>query len=113
MKTLKLIDRYLRILEQDAQIDASAVEQPDATDINTQPEEQEVRPLSSEGEKYLVNLLVQAFAHTPTDQELNIVDSINQEVGQTNPRDVAETIQQLLNNTQEDFERTIDTIDKQ
>lgn len=110
MKTLKLIDNYIKLLEQDVGAD---LQEPDATDVSTQPEEQEVRPLSSEGEKYLVSLLVQAFAHTPTDQELNIVDAINQEAGETNPKDVAETIEKLLNNTREDFKKTIDTLDKE
>ncbi len=113
MKTITLIDKYLKLLEQDVQLPDEQLNQADATDIETQPVEQEVKPLSSEGEKYLVNLLVQAFAHTPTDQELNIVDAINQEAGQSNPKDVAETIEKLLNNTSENFIKTIDRIDKQ
>lgn len=112
MKTLELIDKYFQLLEQgEQQLDQTAPA--DATDIATQPEEQEVRPLSSEGEKYLVKLLVQAFVHTPSDQEINIIDALNQEVGETNPKDVAEAIEKLLNNTREDFKNTIDAVDRE
>jgi hypothetical protein len=116
MKTLKLIDKYIKLLEQDAQAMPQQPEQaaqPDATDVATQPEEQEVRPLSSEGEKELVMLLVQAFAHAPTEQELKIVDAINQELSETNPKEVAETISKLLNSSSTGDQQMIDRIDKQ
>lgn len=106
MKTLKLIDRYLRIIEQDVQQPA----QVDATDMETQPE---VTPLSTEGEKALVSLLVQAFAHTPTARELQLVDAMNQELGQTNPKDVADAIEKLLSVSNTGDQEMIDRIDKE
>ena len=113
MKTIKLIDRYLKLLEQDAQPGVSSSEPVDATDIASQPDEPEVKPLSSEGEKFYLNLLVKAFAHAPTEQEINIVDSLNQEMGDTSPRTVAEEILKLLNTTPSSMQKTIDIIDKQ
>lgn len=109
MKTLKLIDKYIRLLEQDAQQPVEI----DATDLESQPAKPEVAPFTPEGEKSLVALLVQAFAHTPTSRELSTVDAINQELGQTNPKEVAETINTLLNSSSTGDQAMIDRIDKE
>lgn len=114
MKTLKLINNYLRILEQGEDLTGGApAEAPDATDVATQPEEPETQPLSSEGEKFYLDLLVKAFVHSPTEQEINIVDTLNQEMGDNKPRSVAEEILKLLDTTPTSMQSTIDTIDKQ
>lgn len=115
MKTLKLIDKYIKLLEQDAQAMPQQPEQapqPDATDVATQPEEPEVRTLSSTAEKELVMLLVQAFSHAPTPQELEIVDAIDQEFKDTNPKEVASAIADLLGSTSTGDQQMIDRIDK-
>jgi hypothetical protein len=119
MKTLKLIDKYIRLLEQDMQpvpqqSDQTAEAPPvDATDVATQPEEPEVLPLTSMGEKRLIMLLVQAFEHSPTEQELEIVDAIDLEFKETNPKEVVSTILRLLNSTSTGDKEMIDRIDNQ
>jgi hypothetical protein len=114
MKTLKLIDNYLRILEQGEDLTGAApAEAPDATDVATQPEEPETQPLSSEGEKFYLDLLVKAFVHKPTEQEINIVDTLNQEMGDAKPRSVAEEILKLLDTTPTSMQSTIDSIEEQ
>jgi hypothetical protein len=116
MKTLKLIDKYIKLLEQDAQAMPQQLDQatqPDATDVATQPEEPEVQPLSSTAEKRLVMLLVQAFQHAPTPQELEMVDAIDLEFRGTNPKEVAAQIENLLANTSTADRRMLDRIDKE
>ncbi len=116
MKTLKLIDKYIKLLEQDAQAmpqQPDQAAQPDATDVATQPEEPEIRPLSSVAEKGLVMLLVQAFQHAPTPQELEIVDAIDLEFRDTNPKEVAAQIKNLLGSTSTGDEQMINRIDKE
>lgn len=109
MKTLKLIDRYLHILEQGEPLPADATA--DATDVTTQPAPApETLPLSSEGEKYLIDLLVKAFAHSPDAEELKIVDTINQQYKDQNPKEVAETIQKLLAGGTEEFESSLNKL---
>ena len=51
MKTLKLIEQYKALLEQDADLESV-----DATDVVEQPEVPVT--LTAEGERYLVDLLV-------------------------------------------------------
>jgi len=105
MKTLKLIDRYLHILEQDEPLPV------DATDVTTQPAPApETLPLSSEGEKYLVDLLVKAFSHSPDAEELKIIDAINQEYKEQNPKEVAEAIEKLLAGGKEEFQNVLNGI---
>lgn len=102
MKTLNLINKYFKIIEQDEQAPS------DATNVVT-PEDtpQEVQPLTSEGEKLLIDLLIKAFAHSPDDNELNIIDTIQQQYLESNPKEVVATIQQLLNGSKEEFINTI------
>lgn len=191
MKTLNLINRYLKILEQGESLEVAndfttPPDTADATDVTTQPEEQEAsasssegekfysdllvqafaypaserereivsstyerikkrdpraivgkiqillgippnsikqapsktegldtKPLTQEGERYYIDLLVRSFNYTPTNQELNIVDSLNTEMGDDKPRDVAESIEKLLNSTEDSMEDTINKIDVQ
>jgi hypothetical protein len=104
MKTLKLIDRYLHIIEQGEPLPVDAT--PDATDATTQPAP-EVQPMTSEGEKYLIDLLVKAFSHSPDAEELKIVDTINQEYKEQNPKEVAEAIEKLLAGGKEEFQNAL------
>ena len=97
MKTLNLINKYFRIIEQDEQTPTNAT---DATEVVAQPE---VQPLTSEGEKFLINLLITAFAHSPDDNELNIIDTIQQQYLESNPKEVVAVIQKLLNGSNEEL----------
>ena len=115
MKTLKLIDKYFRIIEQVEQpLDATepnAAPQPDQAAAPKAPEpEKEVIPLTTEGEKYLIDLLVKAFAHTPDNNELAIVDEMQQEYRNTNPKEIASTIQRLLDGGKEELTSELDKV---
>ena len=52
-------------------------------------------------------MLIKAFAHSPDDNELNIIDTIQQQYLESNPKEVVATIQQLLNGSKEEFINTI------
>ena len=90
MKTLKLIEQYKTLLEQDADLEAV-----DATDVTEQPEEVPT-PLTAEGEKYLIDLLVKAFLHIPDESEGKIVKELQATILDSNPKDVAESIESML-----------------
>lgn len=90
MKTLKLIEQYKTLLEQDADLEAV-----DATDVTEQPEEAPA-PLTAEGEKYLIDLLVKAFLHVPDESEGKIVKELQATLLDSNPKDVAESIESML-----------------
>lgn len=89
MKTLKLIEQYKALLEQDADLEAV-----DATDVVEQPEV--TAPLTTEGERYLVDLLVKAFLHVPDESEGKIVKELQSTLLDNNPKDVAESIESML-----------------
>jgi hypothetical protein len=97
MKTLNLINKYFRIIEQDEQNPANAT---DATDVVAPTE---VQPLTSEGEKLLIDLLIKAFAHSPDDNELTIIDTIQQQYLESNPKEVVAVIQKLLDGGKEEL----------
>lgn len=115
MKTINLINKYFRIIEQGGQPpdatepNSQQPTQPPTTTTKTEPA-QEVIPLTTEGEQYLIDLLVKAFAHTPDNNELAIVDSIQQEYRSTNPKEIASTIQQLLDGGKEEFTSELDKL---
>ena len=105
-KTLRLINKTLRsIKEQDEQSalpDANPPQQqeqpqPDAT--KPQPSQ----PMTSEGEKYYIDLVVRAFAHSPDDNELKIVDELQRVHKQSDPKKIADTIQRMLDGGEEEF----------
>lgn len=112
MKTLNIINKYIKLLEQDEQkrLDPTNVEDnmednPDLEQDQEQGDDEEKKtiPLTSEGEKYLIGLLVKAFAHSPSEDELKIIDSINQEYKHENPKEISDAIERLLDNSQEEF----------
>jgi len=90
MKTLKIIDEFIRLMEQ-AEEDTV-----DATEVIEPEPDQGVQELTSEGEKYLIDLLVKAFAHSPSAEELKIVDGISHAMKEKNPKEIAETIERFL-----------------
>lgn len=113
-KTLKLISTYARYLTEQGE-QPQAEEKPiDATSgaaANAAPPAPETpQPLTSEGEKYLIDLLVKAFAHTPDESELKIIDGINQQYRNSNPKEIAETIQSLLAGGKESMADTLNMI---
>ena len=97
MKTLSLLNKCFRLLEQD-NLDPNALDEPvDATNASTQ-EPQEPADLPSQGEIYLINLVAKAFAYTPKRSELWTVDAINKQYRNENPKRVAKVIARYLPN---------------
>lgn len=69
--------------------------------------DQEVIPLSEEGEKMLIDIIIRSFEHTPDDNELSIIDTVRREYFKTDPEEVTSTIQKLLDGGKEELVNTI------
>tara|TARA_R110002110_G_scaffold317478_1_gene530265 strand:+ start:533 stop:1105 length:573 start_codon:yes stop_codon:yes gene_type:complete len=73
MKTLKLIERYMSLLEQDvAEVEEAGVEE---TDVEVDVEEVEQEP-PAPGDQAIAELIAAAFAYLPTDEESTEVEDI-------------------------------------
>ena len=108
MKTLNLIDSHLKRINEQADEDdrerrervnrsrEDEHERADATDLDEQPEPETPVPLTAEGEKYLIGLLVRAFLHTPDESEGKIVKELQAMSLDVNPKGVAEAIENML-----------------
>ena len=110
MKTLNLIKQYKRLLEQDEveeveQVDVTA----DATDVEDIPPEPE--GITSEGEIYIAKLLTNAFIWAPSRTDINIANQVNHQFGETDPRKVIETIERLIEFTDEGLEQELTDLD--
>jgi len=106
MKTIDLINQHLKRLNEQADEDVSI--DADATDIAEQPEPEAPAPLTAEGEKYLIDLLVKAFLHVPDESEGKIVKELQATILDVNPKDVAEAIENMLEVSPEDTKRILD-----
>lgn len=98
MKTLKLIDRYIKVLEQDEQQGAPA----DATEAPPAPEQAPAETSNigdTGGENYLIRLAAAAFMmpERPSIEEMRIVSEVMKKFMSSSPNKVAETIEQYIN----------------
>jgi hypothetical protein len=111
MKTLKLIEYYKKLLEQDEveQVDVDVDVEADATDVADVPTEPE--GITPEGEVYIADLLTNAFIYAPNMQDINIAAQVNKEFGRTQPRKVIETIERLVEFSDEPVEQELETLD--
>ena len=110
MKTLKLIERYKGLLEQDEVEEFDVDIEADATDVeDVSPDPEGITP---EGEIYIAKLLTNAFIWAPSPQDLNIANQTNQQYGETDPRKVIETIERLLEFTDEGLEQELTDLDE-
>jgi hypothetical protein len=109
MKTLKLIKQYRRLLEQDEIEEVEEVDvEADATDVADIPPEPE--GITSEGEIYIAKLLTNAFIWAPNPQDINIANQTNKQFGETDPRKVIETIERLIEFTDEGLQQELDDL---
>ena len=107
MKTIKLIESYYKLLEQDGVEGADA--EVDATEVEGEvPEEAPV--LTTEAEIYLTKLAALAFSHTPTPEEENLINSLSQEYGQSEPKRVTDQIQDLLQSSNQALEKELNEV---
>jgi hypothetical protein len=110
MKTLKLIERYKGLLEQDEVEEFDVDIQADATDVeDVSPDPEGITP---EGEIYIAKLLTNAFIWAPSPQDINIANQTNQQYGETDPRKVIETVERLLEFTDEGLEQELTDLDE-
>ena len=113
MKTLKLIEQYKKIyLEQDEveqveEVDVEA-DATDAADIPLEP-----AGISPEGEVYVAALLTNAFIYAPSMDDINIASEANKTFGRTEPRKVIETIERLIEFSDEPVEQELEALDAQ
>mgnify|MGYP001626594096 FL=1 len=93
MKTEKLFNYYASFLNENAEDGA-----PDATDVAEVPAEAmaaDTAELTSEGEKVISELLVQAFLYEPKEDDAAIGKQLQEEV-KTDPKIVVAKIRNLL-----------------
>jgi hypothetical protein len=105
MKTEKLFKYYNSILNENVEGGA-----PDATDIAELPQddlEQQPEEMTTEGEKVIADLLVQAFLHEPKDDDAAIAKDIQSDVA-TEPKVVVAKIRNLLQMGKGDMKDTLD-----
>ena len=96
-KTEELFDKYSKLFNE-AQLDVADAAAPDATDIAEMPADA-VEPagdeMTSEGEKYLVELLVKAFLHEPDESGAATAKQLQAQI-EEDPKGVASAISNLV-----------------
>jgi hypothetical protein len=107
MKTIKLIESYYKLLEQDGVEGEDAAV--DATEVAAEvPEETPV--LTTEAEIYLTKLAALAFSYSPTPEEENLINTLSQEYGQSEPKRVTDQIQDLLQSSNQALEKELNEV---
>ena len=107
MKTIKLIESYYKLLEQDGVEGEDAAV--DATEVAAEvPEEAPV--LTTEAEIYLTKLAALAFSYSPTPEEENLINTLSQEFGQSEPKRVTDQIQDLLQSSNQALEKELNEV---
>ncbi len=107
MKTIKLIESYYKLLEQDDVEGADA--EVDATEVAAEvPEEAPV--LTTEAEIYLTKLAALAFSYSPTPEEENLINTLSQEYGQSEPKRITDQIQDLLQSSNQALEKELNEV---
>ena len=102
MKTDRLFEKYMEML-----IEQDELEPVDATDAAEQPAEPAPAVLTSEGERYLIELVVKAFLHKPDDTEANIARELQATLLKDRPKDVLENIKNMLEISPNDTKRSL------
>lgn len=93
MKTEKLFKYYASILNEEVEGGS-----PDATDIAEMPQdalEAETDEMTSEGEKYLVELLVKAFLHEPDESGAATAKELQAQIDE-DPKGVTSAISNMV-----------------
>ena len=107
MKTLELFHQYDNLFNEE-KLELDSLEAPDATDIDEQPEMEPnaTEELTSEGEKYLVELLVKAFMHEPDESGAATAKEL-QSMIEEDPKGVASAISNLVEIGNEELKDTL------
>ena len=107
-KTTDLFTKYSKLFtEADDSIEL------DATDTAEQPPVADTTPeqMTSEGEKYLVGLLLKAFLHVPDDSEGRIAKELQGQFETMDVKDIAGQIENFLELGVENTKDALDQID--
>jgi hypothetical protein len=107
MKTIKLIESYYKLLEQDGVEGADAAV--DATEVAAEVPVEEPS-LTTEAEIYLTKLAALAFSYSPTPEEENLINTLSQEYGQSEPKRVTNQIQDLLQSSNQALEKELNEV---
>ena len=105
MKTEQLFEQYMKALIEQDELDE--LEPVDATDVAEQPPAPETEVLTSEGEKFLIELVIKAFLHKPDETEANIVKELQATLLRDRPKDVLENIKNMLEISPVDTKRSL------
>ncbi len=109
MKTLKLIDQYIKLYEQDdpaaAEVDVN-VEEP----VAEEPVPEEPPVLTTPAEIWLTKLAALAFSYDASGDEKNIINLMEQEYGQEEPRKITDKIHDFLRTSNNAFEAELSEI---
>ena len=104
-KTEELFNYYASILNEE--VDGGA---PDATDIAEVPAEDlgaETEEMTSEGEKYLVELMLKAFLHVPGESDAAVAKELQGQI-EEDPKGVASAISNLVELGEGEMKDTLD-----
>ena len=96
-KTEELFAKYAKLINEE-KLDLESPETPDATDIAEMPEdalEPQEDEMTSEGEKYLVELLVKAFLHEPDESGAATAKELQAQIDE-DPKGVASAISNMV-----------------
>lgn len=107
-KTEELFSKYAKLFNEE-KLELDTPETPDATDIAEMPEDA-VEPageeMTSEGEKYLVELLVKAFMHEPDESGAATAKELQSKIDE-DPKAVAAAISNMVELGPEDMKETL------
>ena len=95
MKTLNLINKYFKLLEQD-ETPGQPVDPTETGAEPTREAEPTVEPLTSIAEQGYISLAARAFAYKPSDEQISRVNDALLEAGKTNPRLIRDLIEGYL-----------------
>ncbi len=104
-KTEKLFKYYASILNEEVEGGS-----PDATDIAEMPAdaiEAETDEMTSEGEKYLVELLLKAFLHVPGESDASVAKELQGKIDE-DPKGVASAVSNLVEMGDVEMKETLD-----
>lgn len=77
-------------------------------DMVFEPNSSTETPLTSEGEKYYAHIIAKSFIYTPTAEEIKLVNGMDQQFIDDDPRQVSETIETLLDVSAQGLETALD-----
>tara|TARA_R100000664_G_scaffold24372_1_gene34144 strand:+ start:1102 stop:1440 length:339 start_codon:yes stop_codon:yes gene_type:complete len=110
-KTIQLFEKYKKLYSEQEEIDVNVDVEADATDVEDIPPEP--TGISPEGEVFIADLLTNAFIYAPKMQDINIAAQVNKQFGRTQPRKVIETIERLIEFSNEEVEQELEDLDAQ